>query len=136
MIEKACNLWLEPAEYRCILTSGAIVGGVAVLDSKIGIEAKQRYNDLDADLARLLTSRGNHVHVLRPGVLSFPIKQYEWSGPNLDIIRRSANELMAAVGDAKTLLPRPVGPADTLPWEEVQPVLSTLPDNVIVIQHT
>lgn len=135
MIEKACNLWLESAEYRCVPSSGAIVAGVAVLDSVIGIEARQRYNDLDADLARLLASRGNHVHELRPGVLSFPIKQYDWSGPNLDVIRRSAAELLTIVGDAVTLLPRPVGPADSLSWEEVQPILSTLPDNIIVIQH-
>ena len=135
MREKSCNLWLESAEYRCIPSSGAIVGGVAVLDSVIGIEARQRYNDLDADLARLLTSRGNHVHLVRPGVLSFPIKQYDWSGPSLDIIRRSVGELMAVVGDAVTLLPRPVGPADSLSWDEVLPVLSSLPDNVIVIQH-
>lgn len=135
MIEKAGNLWLEPAEYRCIPTSGAIVGGVALLDSPIAIEAKQRFNDLDSDLARLLASRGNHVHVLRPGVVSFPVKQYQWSGPNLDIIRRSASELVAIVGDAKTLLPRPVGPGDSVTWEQVQPLLAALPDNIIVIRH-
>jgi len=135
MIEKVGNLWLEPAEYRCIPTSGAIVGGAAVLDSAIGIEAKRRFNDIDADLGRLLASRGNHVHVLRPGLLSFPIKQYQWSGPSLDIIRRSAAELAAAVGDAKTLLPRPVEPGDAMSWEQVQPLLAALPDNIIVIQH-
>lgn len=135
MIEKVGNLWLEPAEYRCIPSSGAIVGGVAVLDSTIGMEAKQRFNDLDVDLGRFLASRGNHVHVLRPGVLSFPIKQYQWSGPVLDIIRRSVSELAAVVGGAKTLLPQPVGPGDGVTWEQVQPLLAALPDNIIVIRH-
>lgn len=83
----------------------------------------------------MLSSRGNHVHVLRPGLLSFPVKQFLWSGADLRIIDRSAHEMIAIVGDAKTLLPRPIGAANDPPWEEVLKVLSFLPDNVIVIEH-
>jgi len=136
MQEKTCDLWLEPAEYRCILTSGAVdPSGAAVMDSRIAREAAQRIAGLDTDLGRLITSRGNHVHVIRPGILSFPIKQYHWSGPSLGVIGRSARELAALVGGAKTLLPRPGCEEGELPWEEVAKVLAFLPDNVVVVRR-
>ena len=136
MIEKVCNLWLERAEYRCIPTDGAVTGsGEAVMDFGVAREAAQKFQGIEVDLGRLIASRGNHVHLVRPGVVSFPIKQYAWSGPSLQTIERSARELCALVGDAKTLLPRPgCGPGE-LAWEEVAKVLSNLPDNIIVIQH-
>ncbi|MBI4717797.1 MAG: ADP-ribose-binding protein [Planctomycetes bacterium] len=136
MIEKTCNLWLESATWRCIPTSGATTpDGSAILDSGLGKEAVQKFFNLDADLGRLLTSCGNHVHELRPGLLSFPIKQYHWSGVNLPILQRSAQELAAKVGTAKTLLPRPpLGPTDP-PWEEIAKALASLPDNIIVVDH-
>ena len=137
MNEKACNLWLEPAEYRCIPTTGALTSdGGAVMDSGLALEAKQRFRDLDVDLGRLVAARGNHVHLVRPGLVSFPVKQYQWSGTRLDIVQRSAHELCALVGDAKTLLPRPTSGEDDVPWDEVAKVLSFLPDNILVIKHT
>lgn len=136
MQEKVCDLWNEPADYRCVPTSGAVGSdGAAVMDSGIALQAKQRYTNLDVDLGRLLTSRGNHVHELRPGLLSFPIKQYQWSGIVVDVVRRSVGELQALVGSAKTLLPRPDLKDDDVPWETIAEVLSTLPDNFVVVQH-
>ncbi len=137
MKEKTCNLWTERADYRCIPTTGATAAdGSAIMDTGPALEAAQRYRGLEIDLGRLLTSRGNHVHQLRPGLLSFPIQQYVWSGPSLQIIRRSAQELAAIVGHAVTLLPRPVGAKSNLTWEQVSEALASLPDNVIVIQRT
>lgn len=137
MVEKSCNLWLEPAEWRCIPTIGATApDGAAIMDAGLAREAASRYANLEGDLGVLLTSRGNHVHELRPGLLSFPYKQYIWSGLNLPILERSARELMTIVGAARTLLPRPpMGPSDP-PWEQVAQTLSFLPDNIVVIQHT
>ena len=137
MIEKTCNLWSEPAAWRCIPTIGALGSdGAAVMDAGVALEATQRYHHIEYDLGRLLASRGNHVHVLRPGLASFPIKQFAWSGLSLDIIGRSARELVALVGDAKTLLPRPLSPNENVPWEQIANVLSFMPDNIVVIQHT
>lgn len=137
MIEKRCDLWLEPAAYRCFPTSGAVNDeGEAILDSSVAKQAADKYSGLSTDLGRLITSRGNHVHEIRGGVLSFPVKQYQWAGPSLQVIERSARELMAIVGDEKTLLARPgCGPGE-LEWEKVAGVLSFLPDNIIVIEHT
>lgn len=133
MIEKACDLWIEPAEYRCILTSAAVAGGEAVLETPSARTAATRFAGLALDLGRLITARGNHVHVLRPGLCSFPIKQYQWAGPSLQIIERSARELAEIVGTAKTLLPRPGCGDGELKWEDVAKALAFLPDNVIIV---
>lgn len=136
MNEKVCNLWMESADWRCIPTIGAITGdGSAIMESPLEREAAQKYSNLAGDLGSMLASRGNHVHELRPGLLSFPVKQYQWSGVNLPIVERSARELIALVGKSKTLLPRPLCGDGDPPWEELAKVLSILPDNIIVIQH-
>jgi len=136
VIEKVGNLWIESAQYRCIPTTGAVEDGEAVIESGVALEAAQRFEGLRIDLGRLITSRGNFVHQLRPGLLSFPIAQYKWSGPAIPIIERSARQLKEIVGDATTLLPRPgCGPGE-LAWEAVAKVLAFLPDNVIVLDHS
>jgi len=136
MQEKTCNLWIEAADFRCIPTSGALLpDGTAQMDAGIAKEAAQRHSGVELDLGRLIASRGNHVHLIKPGLVSFPYKQFAWSAPSLDIIRRSARQLITVVGTATTLLPRPgCGPGE-LAWETVKEALSTLPDNVIVIEH-
>lgn len=134
MIEKTCNFWLETTDYRCILTSGAVADGEAVLESRSALEAAKQFTGLAADLGRMLTARGNHVHVIRPGLCSFPIKQFQWSAPSLQVIERSAHELVALVGEAKTLLPRPGCGEGELGWDAVGPALGFLPDNIIVVQ--
>lgn len=137
MIEKVCNLWLESADWRCIPSLGATTPeGAAIMTAAVALEAAEQYHNIDVDLGRLLTSRGNHVHELRPGLVSFPIKQYEWSGLDLKIIGRSGRELAEIVGDAKTLLPRFNTAANDPPWEEIAKALAFLPDNVIAIQHS
>ncbi len=136
MIEKSCNLWIEPADWRCIPTTGATEpDGSAVMDSAAAKEAVLKFHGLATDLGRLIVSRGNHVHELRPGLASFPLKQYAWAGISTEIIKRSARELARLVGDAKTLLPRPELTDDDPPWEQIAEALSGLPDNVIIVQH-
>lgn len=136
MIEKVCNLWLEPADWRCIPTIGATSpDGVAIMDSAAAREAVQRYTNLDVDLGQMLAARGNHVHELRPGLLSFPYKQFAWSGVNLPVLKRSVQELLPIVGTAKTLLPRPPLGSNDPPWETIAQAFAGLPDNIIVIQH-
>ena len=136
MIQKTCNLWLERAEYRCILTSGAVGGdGDALLESRAAREAASKFAGLAGDLGRLIQARGNHVHLIRPGLCAFPIKQFQWSGPTLQVIQRSAHELAELVGKAITLLPRPgCGPGE-LPLADVVNALSFLPDNIVVVEE-
>jgi len=136
MQEKVCNLWIEKADFRCIPTTGATNdAGSAVMTTGVALEAAKKFYNIEVDLGMLLTSRGNHAHLVRPGLVSFPIQQYAWSGPNLQVIERSAHELVQLVGEAKTLLPRPGCGPGQLRWEDVAKVLAFLPDNIIVIDH-
>ena len=136
MVQKTCNLWIERAEYRCIPTTGALTDeGEAVLDSAIAKEAADRFTTLALDLGRLVASRGNHVHLIRPGLVSFPVKQYQWSNLKLPIIKRSGQQLQALVGEAKTLLPCLQTGKDGPSAEEIAETLSFLPDNIILVQH-
>ncbi len=136
MKEKIGDLWLEPADFRCIPTSGATdQNGCALFDSPWALEAARRYRDLDVDLGRLLAARGNHVHVLRPGLVSFPVKQFKWSGVSVPVVQRSARELCALVGDATTVLPRLVDKDDDATWELVLNTLSSLPDNILILKR-
>jgi hypothetical protein len=105
------------------------------MDRGIAQEAARRFVDLEVDLGRLLASRGNHVHLLRPGLLSFPVKQYAWSGLDLRIVERSVGELCAHVGAARTLLPKPTTGESGASWETVERVFTSLPENVVVIDH-
>lgn len=106
------------------------------MNSGVALEATKRFHNIELDLGMLLTSRGNHVHLIRPGLVSFPVQQYQWAGPSLQTIERSARELCTLVGSAKTLLPRPGCDAGGLNWEDVTKVLEFLPDNILVIHHT
>ncbi len=134
MIIKTCDLWLERADYRCILTSGALVDGpAAVLDTPSAQAAAKQFNGLAEDLGRLIAARGNHVHLLRDGLLAFPTRQFQWSAPMIPVITRSAKELMALVGPAKTLLPRPAGGPGEPKWDDVATALAVLPDNIIIV---
>ena len=136
MQEKTCNLWIEKAEFRCILASGATNDdGEAILDSPIAKEACGRFAGLALDLGQLLNARGNRVHLIRDGVVGFPVKQFQWGEPDLAVIVRSGHQLVKLVQDAKTLLPRPIGPSDALSWEDVAKALDFLPDNIIIIDH-
>ena len=132
MTEKNCHLWLESAEFRCILTSGAVSGGAAVLETRSARDAAGKFAGIAEDLGSMILSRGNHVTLVRPGLIAFPIKQYQLSGPSKQIIERSAKELAELVKAAKTILPKPGCGAGELAWEDVKTALAGLPDTVIV----
>jgi hypothetical protein len=134
MTEKSCHLWLEHTEFRCILTSGAVSGGAAVLETRSARDAAGKFAGIAEDLGSMILARGNHVQLVRPGVIAFPIKQYQLSGPTKQVIERSARELAELVKAAKTVLPKPgCGPGE-LNWEDVKAALASLPDTVIVTE--
>lgn len=132
MIEKFCNLWADPAKYRCVPTNGTVSKGEAVMNSGIALEAAQKFIGLSSDLGRLITSRGNHVQIIRPEIVAFPVKQYEWQEVVPKIVKRSIQELLELVGDNRTLLPRFLDKHNTA-WQEIENMLLSLPDTIIVI---
>lgn len=129
MIEKSCSLWAEPAKYRCIPTNGSISDGKAVMDSGIA----QKFVGLSSDLGRLIASRGNHVQIIRPEIVAFPIKQYEWQDIVSEIVKRSVQELIELVESNKALLLR-FWDKDHPARQEIENILSSLPDNIVLVK--
>lgn len=148
MIELVGDLWRLPALVRCITTNGEVDSrGRAVMGVGCAKQAADFEPALKADLGRKLTECGNHVHILRqrPGramLVSFPTKHRWRESANLDLILRSANELVSTVNiyallvndngdipDGSVLLPRPGCGAGQLSWEQVAEVLRPVLDD-------
>lgn len=112
------------------------------------LEAVRYDKALKADLGRLLTEYGNHVfvlrhHPLRPLLLSFPVKHHWRQLADVDLIDRSAWELVIQVnalglmGAGSVLVPRPGCGAGGLLWEDVLPVLAKhLDDRFVAVDFT
>lgn len=136
MVELTGDLWTMRALARCITTNGEVDrNGRAVMGRGCALQAAQFDPTLKTDLGTLLTERGNHTHLLRarpdkPMLFSFPVKHH-WRDPaDLELIERSAQELVAlcnlhvfTVVEGGVLVPRPGCGAGQLAWEEVKPVL-------------
>lgn len=118
------------------------------MNSGIALEAAQRFIGLSSELGRLITSRGNHVQIIRPEIVAFPVKQYEWQEVVPKIVKQSIQELLELVGDNRTLLPRSgVSPCPertpatdwrfldkhNTAWQEIENILLSLPDTIIVV---
>jgi len=124
----------------CISTNGHCTKkGDAVLGRGCARQALEHFPDLPLRLGALLSERGNHVHVIGNGLVSFPVEESPWANPDLRLIRRSAEELRGIAdreGWAEIIVPRPGCGGGGLSWREVRPLLEDLFDERFsVIQH-
>jgi hypothetical protein len=151
MIEMTCDLWTTPADARCVTTNGATRrDGHAVMGRGTALQAAQRYEGLAVYFGRLLRERGNRVHVLLQAMatypkevelteylVSFPVKHHWREQADLDLIARSAHELVALADKhsmCRILLPRPGCGNGQRDWEtEVKPILSPILDSRFVV---
>lgn len=138
MKEVTGDLWTYPADVRVITTNGTVKrNGEAVMGRGCAAEAKQRWPKLPRELGRLIRSDGNHVHVLvTPESLpfrlaSFPVKHSWYEKADLDLIERSAEELLDIASNLGNVfvLPRPGCGNGKLSWGDVRPVLEEMLDD-------
>ena len=149
MVDKTgIDLWDEPSDAKCITTNGFVKkNGEGVMGAGVAKQATVRYSGIAATLGTVLRTRGNHVAALAYNydhiVLAFPVKHH-WRKPaELELIERSAHELVAfldeyflSLENFKVLLPRPGCGNGQLRWEDVKPVLEPiLDDRVWVIDR-
>lgn len=138
MIDRHLDLWGAPCDARCVTTNGTITArGRGVMGRGVAKQAAQKYQHLPLYLGRYLRAHGNHVGVLieesvqHPALVVFPVK-HEWSDrADLDLIARSATELMALIearGWETVLLPRPGCGNGQRTWEEVREVIELVLD--------
>ncbi len=148
MIEVTGDLWTfthKQPIVRCITTNGMVKrDGSCVMGRGCAKEAATRYRSLPLLLGQMIRRHGNMVfhfsHASSPDlteeILTFPVKR-RWMEPaDPKLILKSAAALHhAATGTPDTiyLLPRPGCGNGQLKWKDVKPLLTFLPDNVLVI---
>lgn len=134
MIEITGNIW----EYLgkaviAITTNGQVTRqGKANLGNGCARQAGRFFPDLPFRLGALIAEKGNHVHFLGDGLVSFPVEETPWSAPDLRLIARSALELRTLSeerGWTKIIVPRPGCGGGGLSWSEVKPKIDSVFDD-------
>lgn len=120
-----------------ITTNGSVTrDGRAVLGRGCARQAAERMPGLAARLGALIAARGNHVHDLGGGLVSFPVEASAWSLPDLTLIARSARELRVLAdleGWKSVVVPRPGCGGGGLSWTLVKPLLAPHFDERFVV---
>jgi len=138
MREMQVDIWSYQGQAAiAITTNGSLtLDGRAIMGKGVAKQAAERFPELRHQLGRLLQVRGNHVHELMPGLVSFPVEETPYSLPELRLIRRSAEELRLLAdqcGWTQVLVPRPGCGGGGMRWQEVQPVLEEFFDDRFIV---
>lgn len=136
MIEVRGNLWTYPADIRVITTNGTVKkNGECVMGRGCALEATKKYSGIAKILGTHIKEKGNHVGFIfgsAEGIWSFPVKHNWYEKADIELIKRSAEELVALLPKDKKLrvvLPRPGCGNGGLKWEDVKPVLEPILDD-------
>lgn len=138
MTETTGDIW----DYRgtaviAITTNGQVSkSGRAVMGRGVAAQAARLMPSLPERLARCIAERGNHVHDLGENMVSFPVEHSPYEVPDLQLIARSARELVAladARGWRSIVVPRPGCGGGGLSWNEVRPLLESCFDERFVV---
>ena len=141
MREMTGDIWTFaewPHVFLLITTNGTIKGdGAAVMGRGVALQAKDRYPRIEFSLGAAIVAKRNRVSSIGGNLIAFPVKHNWWERADLELIKRSTEELkdIASVQlNAIFILPRPGCNNGKRDWEtEVKPIVSILPDNVWVI---
>jgi len=142
MLEEYGNFWTLPGDFRCITTNATLrKNGDAILGKGIALEARRRYPSLEVILGKLIRMYGNHVFKLGYGLISFPTKWHWREDSDIELIKRSAQELVSILKDdpaKRVLLTRPGCGNGNLRWSGVKPFIQDIlsDDKFIVIDNT
>ena len=138
MLEEYGDFWTLPGDYRCITTNAILrKNGNAILGKGVALDASRRYPDIEVILGRLINEYGNHVFKLGNGLISFPTKWHWREDSDIELIKRSTQELVLLLKDdpaKRILLTRPGCGNGNLHWSGVKPIIqNTLSDNKFII---
>jgi len=144
MIEQYGNIWALKGNAICVTTNGFVKkNGEAVMGRGIAKEANEYYPGLSKTLGGFIKLYGNHVFPLYFDgqsdqiILSFPVKHNWFETADMELIRRSCQELMEYVDKTspikRALLPRPGCGNGRLRWEDVKKEIEPLLDDRISV---
>lgn len=131
------NLWDVECDLRVLTTNGIVRrDGACVMGRGCALEAKDRFPGIEFRLGELIRKYGNRV--MRLGryegvvIASFPVK-HNWKEPaDPELIRRSAEQLVALAdkfGYTDVAIPRPGCGNGKLRWSDVRKVLDDVLDD-------
>ena len=142
MLEIFGDLWEVEADLRVITTNPIVNGsGTAVMGRGCALQAKSKVPGIEHHFARRLEEHGNRVMLLAKlpdgsRLASFPVKHHFRRPAVPELIRRSADQLVALVdkfsgshGIESVILPRPGCGNGSLLWEDIRPLLAGVLDD-------
>jgi hypothetical protein len=140
MLEECGDFWTIPADLRCITTNGALRrNGNAIMGKGVALETRKRYHDIEAILGSFINKYGNHVFCLGYNLISFPTKYHWKQDSDIELIKRSAQELVTLLKNnpaRRVLLTRPGCGSGNLKWSEIKIVIQDiLADNKFIIAY-
>lgn len=121
----------------CITTNSVVKNnGCAVMGGGCAAEAKNRWPGCDRQLGNWITIEGNRVGQFSDDgkmmFISFPTK-YHWKDPSdIELIRKSCNELKGLMDmfpemkDKPVVIPRPGCGCGRLKWDDVRVVMQEI----------
>ena len=130
MKERDGDIWKAIADYYVITTDGDVrKDGAAVMGRGVALQAKKRFSGIEYTLGRGIQLRGNHVKLIGR-LITFPVKHHWRQKADLELIKRSANELRNLINDLnvrnmfalplRIALPRPGCGNGGLDWKSVK----------------
>lgn len=129
--------WHDRGIPIAVTTSGLVSrAGRAQLGRGCARQCGERFPWFAERLGRLIGEQGLHTFHVGQGVIAFPVEHSPFDNPELDLIARSAAELVALTEReawSQVALPRPGCGTGGLAWTDVSALLSPLLDDRFVI---
>ncbi len=142
MKEVKGNLWDFPTDAVVITTNGYVRrNGTAVMGRGTALQAARRFPGIASILGAHIQFRGNVVastNVCGPHdmeyktIVFFPVKYNWWEKADLELIERSAHQLVAltdVAGWKAIAMPRPGCGNGQLDWSDVKAVVAPILDD-------
>jgi hypothetical protein len=147
MRESFGDLWKMQGDAVCITTNGYVTAaGRGVMGRGVAAQAKRRFPGIEEALGQHVTENGNHTQVIAwwdgVAIVAFPVKHHWRDRADLDLIERSAQELVVLADNrhgkvrpwGRILLPRPGAGNGRRDWlTEVKPVIEPIVDDRVII---
>jgi len=143
MQEIVANFWTTHKRFDAIVcpTNGVIKkNGELVMGGGLAKQFKERFPYVPFAWGQMVQESGNHIclyeHEELPDLLSFPSKKHWRDNSDIELIRRSADELVALTdqrGYARVLVPRVGCGLGGLTWQKVRPIMASRLDDRFTI---
>jgi hypothetical protein len=113
-----------------ITTNGFVKNnGECVMGRGCAKEATLKYPGISKVLGDMIKESGNHVHRIRDGVYSFPVKHNWWEEADVELIKRSCTEISNLAKESSIIIPRMGCGNGKLKWNDVREAVKNLLDD-------